>query len=98
MKNFINPGPTVLATVTAFSGDHSRISGDGNTDTSAFLDIGNGMIGVNAMYGYEDSATSQAIGIPAIPVLIFGMVAMVISTISDKVSPRFAGLFNSLDI
>src|SRR3989339_2203036 len=83
MKNFINPGPTVLAMVTAFSGDHSRISGDGNTDTFAFPDIGNGMIGANAMYGYEDSVTSQAIDIHVILVLIFGMVV----AISDKVQP-----------
>jgi len=94
MKDFISLVLTVLAMVTAFSGDHSQISGDGNTDISAFLAIGNGMIGVNAGYGCEDSVMSQAIGIPVIPVLISGMGV----AISDKVSPRFAGLFNSLDI
>jgi len=94
MKDFIRLDLTVLAMVTAFSGDHSRISGDGNTDTFAFPDIGNGMIGANAMYGYEDSVTSQAIDIHVILVLIFGMVV----AISDKVQPRFAGLFNNLNI
>jgi hypothetical protein len=94
MRDFIRLDLTVLAMVTAFSGGHSRTSGDGNIDTSAFPDIGNGMIGVNVMYGHGDSATYRVIGIHVIPVLIFGMVVV----ISDKVSPRFAGLFNSLNI